>query len=264
MDCSSLFYSLDIVAINGHTLNMEQRAALQTSSTLLKKRHRFRRLLFWGKILGLKVDYFIVQGRGEDEVKEKTFLYSINCLEWFTLPRVTDTMIEQVAIKAKGRFYGDPAHVYEADDENEKTRVTEEHRLAVAVHQIESEVSVVPRGAFIKMARGMVQVNRSFAGLSYTEAAKLENYLHFTEPQHLKNKSLLEMADLNPAYDFLDPLSVDVPNGWCLQFECARTVCTIRSLLWPGLIFYHVPMTVQYGYIYIGDGLRNLDLPFML
>ncbi|KAM8826635.1 radial spoke head protein 9 homolog isoform X1 [Synchiropus splendidus] len=264
METNTLSHFLEMVAGSGCTLNMEQRTILQTSLILLRKKEQFKRVLFWGKIMGRVVDYFIVQGRGEDELKDKKYLYSINCLEWFTLPRVTDTMIEQVAIKAKGRFYGDPAHVYEADDENEKTRVTEEHRLAVAVHQIESEVSVVPRGAFIKMARGMVQVNRSFAGLSYTEAAKLENYLHFTEPQHLKNKSLLEMADLNPAYDFLDPLSVDVPNGWCLQFECARTVCTIRSLLWPGLIFYHVPMTVQYGYIYIGDGLRNLDLPFML
>lgn len=42
--------------------------------------------------------------------------------------------------------------------------VTEEKRLAVSVHQIDAEVSVVPRGAFIKSPRGLVQLNRSFCG----------------------------------------------------------------------------------------------------
>lgn len=51
------------------------------------------------------------------------------------------------------------------------------------------------------------------AGLHPTEAAKLRNYLHFREPVNLKMKSILEMADLNPAVDFLDPLSEDIPKG---------------------------------------------------
>lgn len=53
-------------------------------------------------------------------------------------------------------------------------------------------------------------------------------------------------------------------GSWSLQFEFARKVCVLRSLLWFGLTFYHVPMTPQHGYIYIGDGTKNLDLPFML
>jgi len=51
------------------------------------------------------------------------------------------------------------------------------------------------------------------AGLHPTEAAKLRNYLHFREPVNLKKKSILEMSDLNPALDFLDPLSEDIPKG---------------------------------------------------
>lgn len=43
-------------------------------------------------------------------------------------------------------------------------KVSEESRLAVTVHQIDEEVSVVPRGAFIKGPDGCVQVNRSFSG----------------------------------------------------------------------------------------------------
>lgn len=44
--------------------------------------------------------------------------------------------------------------------------VTEEKRLAVAVHQIDEEVSVVPCGAFAMSPRGLVQLNRSFGGKS--------------------------------------------------------------------------------------------------
>ncbi|XP_044025634.1 radial spoke head protein 9 homolog isoform X2 [Siniperca chuatsi] len=276
MDSNSLYYSLELVAGSGHTLNVEQRAALQTSLVILKKNYKFHRVLFWGKILGLKEDYFIAQGRGEDEMQDKKNLYSFNCMDWFLLPPATDSMIEEVSKAAKGRFKGDPSYVYEhleirrrgeRDDviEEEVIKVNEESRLAVTVHQIDEEVSVVPRGAFVKSPHGLVQINRSFVGLSHSEAGKLDNFLHFRKPKNLKKKSILEMGDLNPAIDFLDVLSDDITKGsWSLQFEYASTVCVLRSLLWLGLTFYHVPMTPQHGHIYIGDGTKNLDLPFML
>ncbi|XP_018551686.1 LOW QUALITY PROTEIN: radial spoke head protein 9 homolog [Lates calcarifer] len=277
MNSDSLYYSLELVAGSGYTLNIEQRAALQTSLVILRKNYKFQRVLYWGKILGLKEDYFIAQGRGEDEMNDKKNLYSFNCMDWFLLPPATDSMIDEVSRAAKGRFTGDPSYVYEhleirrqgegdeAEEEEVVTKVNEESRLAVTVHQIDEEVSVVPRGAFIKSPHGLVQVNRSFGGLSHSEAGKLDNFLHFSKPKNLKKKSILEMGDLNPSIDFLDVLSDDIPKGsWSLQFECASRVCVLRSLLWLGLTFYHVPMTPQHGYIYIGDGTKNLDLPFML
>ncbi|XP_078131440.1 radial spoke head protein 9 homolog [Sander vitreus] len=274
MDSNSLYYSLELVAGSGSTLNVEQRTALQTSLVILKKNYKFHRVLFWGKILGLKEDYFIAQGKGEDELQDKKNLYSFNCMDWFLLPPATQSMIEK-ASKIKSRFIGDPSYVYEhieirrqgEDDTTEEvvTKVNEESRLAVTVHQIDDEASVVPRGAFVKSPHGLVQMNRSFGGLSHSEAAKLANFLHFSEAKNLKKKSILEMGDLNPAIDFLDVLSDDIPKGsWSLQLECASKVCVLRSLLWLGLSFYHVPMTPQHGYIYIGDGIKNLDLPFML
>lgn len=57
--------------------------------------------------------------------------------------------------------------------------VTEEKRLAVSVHQIDAEVSVVPRGAFIKSPRGLVQLNRSFCG-KYVYTVGEITMLHFT------------------------------------------------------------------------------------
>ncbi|KAM4632705.1 radial spoke head protein 9 homolog [Polymixia lowei] len=277
MDSSSLCYSLDLVAGSGYTLNTEQRAALQTSLVLLKKNYKFNRVLFWGKILGIKGDYFIAQGKGEDEMKDKKNLYSFNCMDWHLLPPATDTMIGEVSKAAKGRFMGDPSHEYEhaetlrqgewdeALEDEVVIKVNEERRLAVTIHQIEEEVSVVPRSAFIKTPHGLIQTNRSFDGLSHSEAGKLENFLHFTEPKSLKKKSILEIADLDPSIDFLDPLSDDIPQGsWSLQFERGSNVCVIRSLLWLGLTFFHVPMTPQHGYVYMGDGCKNVDLPFML
>ncbi|XP_039980640.1 radial spoke head protein 9 homolog [Xiphias gladius] len=277
MDSNSLYYSLELVAGSGHTLSVEQRTALQTSLTILKKNYKFHRVLFWGKILGLKEDYFIAQGRGEDEMKDKKNLYSFNCMDWFLLPDATDSMIDKVSRAAKSRFIGDPSYVYErleirrrgegdeAEEEVVAAKVNEESRLAVTIHQIDEEVSVVPRGAFIKSPNGLVQINRSFGGLSLSEAGKLDNFLHFSKPKILKKKSILEMGELNPAIDFLDVLSEDIPKGsWSHQFECASKVCLLRSLMWLGLTFYHVPMTPQHGYLYIGDGTKNLDLPFML
>ncbi|XP_045916372.1 radial spoke head protein 9 homolog isoform X2 [Micropterus dolomieu] len=226
MDSDSLYYSLELVAGSGYTLNVEQRTALQTSLVILKKNYKFHRVLFWGKILGLKEDYFIAQGRGENEMQDKKNLYSFNCMDWFLLPPVTDSMIEEVAKATKGRFIGDPTYVYDnveirrqgkrdgPIEEEVVTKVNEESRLAVTVHQIDEEVSVVPRGAIVKRPHGLVQINRSFGGLSHSEAGKLDNFLHFSKPKNLKKKSIVEMGDFNPAIDFLDVLSDDIPKGF--------------------------------------------------
>ncbi|XP_060759569.1 radial spoke head protein 9 homolog isoform X2 [Neoarius graeffei] len=270
MDSSTLLYSLDLVCGNGLTLSTEQRAALHTSLLLLKRNYKFNRVLFWGKILGIKNDYFIAQGVGEDELRDRKYLYSFNCMDWHLLPLATEALTAEVAVAAKGRFMGNPSHQYKQTeirhqgkgDDTVEDKVT---RLAVTVFTIDKEVAVVPRGAYIKSPHGTVQTNRSFEGLNPTEAAKLNNYLHFSDPKNLKKKSILEMADLNPSIDFLDPLSDDIPKGsWSLQFEHGSRVCVIRSLLWLGLTFFHVPVTSQHGYIYMGDGLKNLDLPFMM
>lgn len=126
-------------------------------------------------------------------------LTSLNCVDWLLLPSVTDAMVEEVSKAAQGRFKGNPSFVYEhkvsqqEGKEQEKVvrkllhvwsypntasekvywwgffflpqfSVTEEKRLAVTVHHIDEEASVVPRGAFIQSLRGLVQTNRSFGG----------------------------------------------------------------------------------------------------
>ncbi|XP_029891717.1 radial spoke head protein 9 homolog isoform X3 [Aquila chrysaetos chrysaetos] len=229
----------------------------------------------------------------EKEVQEfmtRQWIEILNCVEWSLLPPVTEEMVAQ-AEQLKGRFQGDPSFEYEhieinAEDaerlfEDEMTTrkalplkfayvslkptIKEEARLVATIEQIDRAVGIIPRGAFVKTPLGSVHENRNFEGLSLTEAKKLSSYFHFTKPFNLKNKTLLEKADLDPSTDFLDSLEHDIPQGsWTVQLEKGDTVVVLRSLLWLGLTFYHVPVTKQYGYIYFGTGEKNFDLPFML
>lgn len=60
-------------------------------------------------------------------------------------------------------------------------------------------------------------------------------------------------------------LRLSVPPGsWSIQMERGNALVVLRSLLWPGLTFYHAPRSKNYGYIYVGTGEKNMDLPFML
>lgn len=270
---------VDYVASSGVVLSVEQKAALQSSLTILKAQQKFRKIQFWGKIFGVRGDYFIVQGVGEDELKDRKTLYSLDCIKWGLL-QLPNEETRHKCLLLKGRFIGDPSHEYEyiekkpevdemdqEDDENANLiLIKEEDRLATVISTISHDVSVVPRGALIRTPTGEVRHNRMFEGLSPAEAGRLASYFHFREPLFLQEKTLLEKADLDKAIDFLDTIEEDIPHSgsWSLQFERGSGLVVLRSLHWLGFAFYHVPNTRKYGYVYVGNGEKNLDLPFML
>lgn len=68
------------------------------------------------------------------------------------------------------------------------------------------------------------------------------------------------------AHDFLDNAALCKPNhGWTIKRdEINKTVVLLRSRLFPGYYVYARANTSIYGGIYIGDGLKNVDLPFMI
>uniref|UniRef100_A0A2I3GYN3 Radial spoke head protein 9 homolog n=1 Tax=Nomascus leucogenys TaxID=61853 RepID=A0A2I3GYN3_NOMLE len=251
MDADSLLLSLELASGSGQGLSPDRRASLLTSLTLVKRDYRYDRVLFWGRIL-------------------------LNCTEWSLLPPATEEMVVQSSV-VKGRFVGDPSYEYEHTElhkvnEGEKVfeeeivvQIKEETRLVSVIDQIDKAVAIIPRGALFKTPFGPTHVNRTFEGLSLSEAKKLSSYFHFREPIELKNKTLLEKADLDPSLDFMDSLEHDIPKGsWSIQMERGNALVVLRSLLWPGLTFYHAPRTKNYGYIYVGTGEKNMDLPFML
>lgn len=277
MEAEGLHLNIDYIGSCGVLLSVEQKASLQNTLEMLESRYKFNRVFFWGKISGIKGEYFIAQGTGNDELSDRKTLYSLDCVTWGLLPQATQAIREQCSV-VKGRFIGDPSHEYEhveikrigegedATEEENTIMIKEEDRLASVIAQIDEEVAIVPRKAYTKTSHGAVLKNRSFEGLSVTEAGKLHNYFHFREPVRLNEKTLLEKADLDKSTDFLDPIHEDTPRGgsWSIKYERGSRLVCIQSILWPGMSFYHVPNTQKFGYVYFGTGEKNKDLPFML
>ncbi|XP_032851209.2 radial spoke head protein 9 homolog isoform X3 [Tyto alba] len=221
MEAKSLPAALELVAGGGAGLSPEKRAVLGSSLLLLQRDYRFERVWFWGCIQGVRGAYYIAEGLGPDLAAPRSRLYSLDCVEWSLLPPATKEMVAQ-AEQLKGRFQGDPSFEYEYPNAEDAERLTEdgkepiikeEARLVATIEQIDRAVGIIPRGAFVKTPLGSVHENRNFEGLSLTEAKKLSSYFHFTEPVNLKNKTLLEKADLDPSTDFLDSLEHDIPQA---------------------------------------------------
>jgi len=273
MDSKVLHLSIDYVGGSGVILSPEQKASLQTSLVIQLNNQKFSRVQYWGKIIGIQADYFIAQGFISDHHAEKKCLYSKDCIRWGLLnPPTAETLSKARLIR--GRFTGDPSfpaehvrRVESSDGEITEEVITlkEEDRLAAVVAEIDHDVMVVPRGAYVKAPTGDVNPSRHFEGLSPLEAIQLRNYQHFRKAERLFDKTILERADLDPTIDFMDSVENDVPRGsWSVQQERGNGLVSIRSLLWPGYFFYHVPETRQYGSVYVGTGEKNIDLPFML
>ncbi|ESO86151.1 hypothetical protein LOTGIDRAFT_195269 [Lottia gigantea] len=276
MDGEGLHLNIDYVGSSGIILSPEQKAALQTSLIILQNENKFNTIYFWGKICGIKDDYYIAQGVGRNEFEGRKTFYSKDCIHWGLLPPATKAVRDQSRL-AKGRFTGDPSYEYEhvetkkigegedATEEEETIMIKEENRLTSVIADIDEDVRIVPRAAYVKTPTGNVISNRSFEGLSVSESAKLSSYLHFREAKLLLEKPLLDRANLDKALDFMDCIEEDIPRGsWSCQFERGSGLLTLRSLLWQGYTFFHVPGSRRFGSVYFGSGEKNLDLPFML
>jgi radial spoke head protein 9 len=65
--------------------------------------------------------------------------------------------------------------------------------------------------------------------------------------------------------NFLDGIDIDFPKGvWSIQLDSQKRNVTVRNLLWPGSYGFHRLNSGNYGGVYIGDGIKNIDLPFMI
>ena len=109
--------------------------------------------------------------------------------------------------------------------------------------------------------------NESFKGLSAAEAFDLRHYSHFRNVQHKDKKEGLEKDDAIYQRNFLDDVSADKPphGVWSIQRDSATgTIAILRNLMWPGSYAFHKAGTKQFGSLYVGDGLKNTELPFML
>ncbi|KAI9329240.1 hypothetical protein DFJ73DRAFT_860875 [Zopfochytrium polystomum] len=290
----------------GFTLNAEERATISASLKMKADAEKMTRdgaLALWGKVMGLQRDYWIAScplisdGSGGDLLEgdnlfAKKFYYSTDMIAWLLLPDVTPDEMEFIE-KITKKFTGDPAFEYsnqnEGDDANAVgaaaeggeggggggvKSVNEEKRLAGVIAQLNYEVQVVPRGAFFRDATLTIKPNPLFTGLSRSDMNQLTSYFHLREGFDINSRTLVERAgNFDETIDIFETIAKDEPKGgsWSLQVEKGGHVAVLRSLLWPGYVFFHAPSSSpsssasgRFGSVYYGWGIKNHNIGFML
>lgn len=158
---------------------------------------------------------------------------------------------------------------YKSDDSDEqeitvpKRDLTELDRLTFVVYAIENDCQISPIGAFKMTSEHQVRRNEAFGGLNKDQLKNLDNYMHFRNVQSGEKKDALDSPAASFNARFLESAALDQPKGtWTLQGRTEHV--HIRSLKWPGFQFYHKQNTNKFGGMYIGDGLKNLELHFIV
>jgi radial spoke head protein 9 len=143
--------------------------------------------------------------------------------------------------------------------------MTELDRLSVVVNQIDRRCTAVPKGCVKYTPSHAIVYNEAFRGLSVEKAMDLSNWQHLRAVECEEKKDLIARHEAIYNENFLDELKGDMPHKcWSVLSDVTKTVAVVRSQLWPGYYAYHRCNTNVHGGIYIGDGLRCNDLPFML
>jgi radial spoke head protein 9 len=193
------------------------------------------------------------------------------------LPEVKPKIIPFVS-KMTSMLTGDPMNVEEVcknpifvADRDEvfiecprsSKKIKEEDRLAVLVHLIMIESAIHPRGLLYRQLSGCVTYNPCFRGLSRIDASEMKNFQLFRGPLNNQNLNLAKREDYNYQTDFFDTID-DLSPKKCFSFSInERNVCLIRSLLWPGMTFFHKLNSKQQGFFYFGNGRKNLNILMM-
>jgi len=282
MDLLDLDSGLKAVASGGHVLNCKEVVGIQASLTLLQRQQKHPSIFFWGKIFGLAGDYYIAYGLSdaEFELPAKAWYWAGDDFEFKAMPKLTAENVEKIVELGLDKpFAGQPDKTIEpvvegeeppADEEggeeaNAVPKLTELHRLARVVQEIDLETAAVPLGAYLLNEAHVVVRSSDFKGLSATEATSLSKYVHFRPPSSIAALRSLARTDAEFYANFLDRLDADLPKGcWAVRQDYSANFVTLRSLSWPGYIAYHFPETTRFGGAYFGYAQKCRDLPFML
>lgn len=274
-----------------HRLCPGKIALIQHSLIVLQTENKFDNIYFWGRIDGVDNDYFIAFGYMNDLLSDRRYFYSHDCVDWFLLEtwgnykasewRCSDyawntlqgnaSFIHQIAIVSNAQILHtrrDARFQFSfKDSENKKfVEVKEDALLGNIVMSISDECFVVPRGAIFKRIDNRTISNPAFRGLDLVQSGKLINYQLLRRPQYKWNFNLLKRSDYNYATDFLDTLDCIVPSdgSFAIRVDHLIGAVFIKSLHWPGTIFFHKCNTPFHGLVYFGTGRKNSDLLFML
>jgi radial spoke head protein 9 len=144
-------------------------------------------------------------------------------------------------------------------------QVTELNRLSYVVQAIENSCAVVPRGSYKFTPLKETVKNEAFRGLNKDQAFALGNWQHFRPIQQAEKVGIMQRDEAVYNNGFLDDIVADFPHlSWSLVKDSTESVANLRSTLWPGYYAFHRVNTPVFGALYIGSGVRNNDLPFMV
>ena len=78
-----------------------------------------------------------------------------------------------------------------------------------------------------------------------------------------EKKELLLQDDAIFQADFLDEVSSDLPKGaWSIQKDVTGQQAVIRNNIWAGFTAFHKAGSNEFGGVYVGEGLKNIELCF--
>jgi radial spoke head protein 9 len=272
-----------ISAFNCVSISIEEQIKLKTTLDQLKCDIKAEEMLFWGKILGAEKDYYIalaIYYKGFKFPKKKFYFCSSSTFSFSELPEIQSHHLNEFS-KFNTYFIGNPDVILEKFSDNKNINIneqigdifkpnlklknlTESDRLSFVVRTIEHDTSIIPLGGFKMLPINEIRRNDLFEGLSSDELDKIENYFHFRKIESQNKKDMIDMGKAVFDFSFLDSLSDDNLKGaWSIQTDSAKTVCNIRSLVWNGYFAYHKANTNLFGSVYIGYGIKNMDIPFM-
>ena len=138
-----------------------------------------------------------------------------------------------------------PAEAEAAEPEIDTYEVSELDRLCATAEALVGAVGdVAPAGAMVLNATENFAMNKLFSGVTYPD--KLESYVHLAGGPDGAS------------------LAKDTRGSWALQYDGFSQTAVLRSLLWPGFVFFLDNSSGRYGSLYVGSGIINTDLPFML
>lgn len=94
----------------------------------------------------------------------------------------------------------------------------------------------------------------------------LDSYMHLRKCEQRDKIDLAAREEDRFCHEFLDNAALQKPDGcWSIQQdEINMAVVTLRNRIWPGFTAFGRANASLYGSLYIGNGIKQLDLPFMV
>ena len=275
----------EISAANGVCLSLVEQLKLETTLDQLKSDIKCDEMQFWGIIYGAEKDYYIAKAlyyKGYLEFpKKKYYFCSSSNFIFSELPDIQPHQIQNFK-KFNTYFIGNPDIILEKyDSENntnlddemvgdtfkprlKKKNMTETDRLSFVVRAIDRDCSVVPIGGFKMLPINELRRNDLFEGLNSEDLDKKEKYVHFRPVENQEKKDKIAMGKAVFDFEFLDSIIDDpIKDSWSIHVDSTKTISTLRSLVWPGYFAFCKANTDQFGGVYMGYGIKNIDIPFM-